>query len=134
MVDFEYEHSVETAARPEAVWALWRDADRRGEWDRSVQKLTLDGEFAAGTTGTMHIEGLPPLDFRLTEVRPGVGFTDETAVPGGVVRFIHRMEPIPTGVRVTYQVEVEGPGELGPGIVEDVPEAMEALVRLAEQG
>ncbi len=133
MTDFEYEHSVETSARAEAVWDLWCEVDRRPEWDTSVRKLTLDGPFAAGTSGTMDIEGLPPLDFRLIEVEPGVAFTDETAIPGGVVRFAHRLEQLGDRVRVTYRVEVDGPGEMGPGIVEDVPEAMDALVRLAEK-
>jgi len=129
MADFEYEHSVQTSASAEAVWALWSDVERWVEWDTSVQKVTLEGPFAVGSAGVMYIEGLPPLDFTLTEVEPGVGFTDETVVPGGVVRFGHRYE----AGRVTHRVEVDGPGEMGPAIVEDVPEAMEALVRLAEK-
>ena len=133
MVDFESEHSVETSARAEAVWALWTEVERRGEWDLSVQKLTLDGPFAVGSAGVMYIDGLPPLDYTLTEVEPGVAFTDETAIPGGVVRFAHRLEQVGDRLRVTYRVEVDGPGEMGPGIVEDVPQAMEALVRLAEK-
>jgi hypothetical protein len=134
MVDFEYEHSVETVADAAAVWALWSDVERWTEWDTSVQKVTLEGEFAVGSAGTMYIEGLPPLDFTLTEVEAGVGFTDETTIPGGIVRFAHRVEDLGGRLRVTHRVEVEGPGEMGPGIVEDVPEAMAALVRLAEQG
>jgi polyketide cyclase/dehydrase/lipid transport protein len=133
MVDFEFEHSVETSAGAQAVWALWSEVDRWVEWDTSVQKVTLDGPFEVGSSGIMHIEGMPPLAFRLTEVLPGVGFTDETAIPGGVVRFGHRLEPVGDRVRVTHWVEVDGPGEMGPVIVEDVPEAMEALVRLAEK-
>jgi uncharacterized membrane protein len=133
MADFEYEHSVETSARAEAVWALWTEVERRSEWDLSVQKLTLDGPFAVGSAGVMYIEGLPPLGYTLTEVEAGVAFTDETAIPGGVVRFAHRLEQVGDRLRVTYHVEVDGPAEMGPGIVEDVPEAMEALVRLAEK-
>lgn len=132
MVDFEFEHSVETVARAQAVWGLWSEVERWGEWDTSVQKVTLDGAFEQGSRGVMYIEGLPPLDFVLTEVEPGVGFTDETTVPGGVVRFVHRMETAGDTLRVTHRVEIEGPGEMGPAIVEDVPEAMEKLVRLAE--
>ena len=129
MADYEFEHSVETTASGEAVWRLWSDVERWGEWDTSVQKVTLDGPFEPGSTGTMYIEGMPPLGFRLTEVSPGVGFTDETTIPGGVVRFAHRYE----AGRVTHRVEIEGPGELGPMITADVPEAMEKLVRLAEK-
>ena len=134
MADYEFEHSVETSADERAVWELWSTIDRWVEWDTSVQKVTLDGPFEVGVEGTMHIEGMPPLDFRLTEVEPGVGFVDETAIPGGVVRFGHRLERVGDRVRVTHRVEIDGPGELGPAITEDVPEAMEALVRLAEKG
>jgi hypothetical protein len=39
-------------------------------------------------------------------------------------------------VRITHRVQIEGPAaqEMGPMVVEDVPEAMAGLARMAEAG
>ena len=135
MANFEHEHSIELTAAPESVWRLWSEVDRWVEWDTGLDRASLDGPFEVGTTGVMHIPGLGPIGFRLIEVQPGVGFTDETSVEGAVVRFGHHLEPLPGGrLRVTHRVTVEGPAaaELGPAIVEDLPEALAALAKLAE--
>jgi hypothetical protein len=135
MAKFEHEHSVEMSATASAVWELYREVSRWVEWDTGLDEATLDGPFEVGSAGVMHIAGLGPIGFRLVEVEPGVSFTDETVVEGAVVRFAHRLEPLPGGrLRVTHRVEVEGPaaGALGPAIVEDLPEALAALAKLAE--
>jgi hypothetical protein len=135
MTKFEHEHSVEMSAAASSVWELYREVSRWVEWDTGLDKATLDGPFEVGSTGVMHIPGLGPIEFRLVEVVPGVSFTDETVVEGAVVRFAHRLEPLPDGrLRATHRVEVEGlaAGEMGPAIVEDLPEALAALAKLAE--
>lgn len=134
MATYEVEHSVEGSADVAKVWALYADVTRWTEWDGSLREVSLDGEFAVGARGKMVIDGQPPIDFVLTEVEPGVAFTDETSVPGALLRFHHRIAPLPDGrVRVTHRVEIEGPAaqEMGPFVTEDVHEAIEALVALA---
>lgn len=133
MTNFSFEHSVEGPASVEDVWALWSDVSRWTEWDSGLESVTLTGPFAAGSTGTMVVEGQGPISFVLTSVEEGVGFEDETSVPGAVLRFSHRVEPVSGGVRVTHSVVVEGPAAevLGPLVTADLPEAVEALVKLA---
>jgi Polyketide cyclase / dehydrase and lipid transport len=135
MTNYEYSHTVETTAPTQAVWDLWRDVSRWTEWDSSLESVTLDGPFTAGSSGTMVIPGQPPIAFTLTDVREGAGFTDETSIPGALLRFDHAVEALGEGrARVTHSVVIEGPEaqELGPVVTEDVPEAVAALVKLAE--
>ncbi|MEC3980704.1 SRPBCC family protein [Amycolatopsis sp. H20-H5] len=136
MANYEYEHTVTTTAPADAVWALWSDVSRWTEWDTSLEAITLDGPFAPGSGGTMTIPGQPLITYILTEVEPGVAFSDETAIPGGVLRFGHRLTTADGLTTITHRVEIDGPPEMakefGPVVTEDVPEAMRALAKLAE--
>ncbi len=133
MANYSFEHSVVGPASVEAVWALWSDVDRWVEWDEGLESVTLSGPFAAGSTGTMVVKGQGPISFELTSVEAGAGFVDETSVPGALLRFSHRVEQLSDGVRVTHSVVIEGPAasELGPLVTADLPDAVEALVKLA---
>ena len=135
MLNYEYERSVITSASPDAILALWRDPAGWPSWDTSVTKVDLDGPFAVGNGGTMHLAGQDPVSFTLTAIDES-GFTDETPIPGGVLRFIHVVAPRQEGAVVTHKVQIEDAAEfaaqLGPEVTEDVPEAMAGLVALAE--
>jgi hypothetical protein len=133
MTNYEFEHSVEGPASVAAVWALWSDVSRWTEWDEGLESVTLSGPFAEGESGTMVVKGQGPISFTLTSVENGVGFVDETSVPGALLRFTHRVEQVAGGVRVTHSVVVEGPAaqSLGPVVTADLPDAVEALVKLA---
>lgn len=135
MATYEYEHTVQTTAAPDDIWRLWADAPNWPSWDTSVTKVELDGPFEVGTTGTMHLADQPPVGIKLIEVTPGAGFTDETEIPGAVLRFVHRVVATPTGAAVTHRVEIDGDpdfvAELGPAVTSDVPEAMAGLVEQA---
>lgn len=124
-----------TSATPAAVYAVWADVAAWPDWDPSLLSATLDGPFAAGTTGTMHPDGAPgPLPFTLTEVLPGRGFTDETPFGDVLLRFVHEVVPDGAGALVTLRVEVEGPGaeDVGRMVTADLPEALGALAAAAE--
>ncbi|SRR6266536_1376101 len=134
---FTFQHTVETAAGPHALWRLYSDVSTWPRWDHAVELVRLDGPFAEGTTGALKLHDRDPLPFRLTEVEPERGFVDETAIPGGLVRFRHRIEPLDSGrVRLTHAVEIDAPPpvaeELGALISAGVPETMAALAKLAE--
>lgn len=136
MATYEFEHTVTTTATPAAVWARWSDPTDWPSWDEGLAKVTLDGEFVVGARGELTVAGQPPLPYVLTEVRPGQAFTDETAMPGGVLRFSHRIEPAGDGRwRLTHRLEIDGTDELaalGPMITEDFPAAVGALARMCE--
>jgi len=135
-----YEHSIETAASPESIWPLYTDVPAWPRWDQGLEWVTLDGPFAAGSTGSLKVPGQDPLPFTILDVRPLEGFSDETYIPGLAIRFDHSLERTSSGkTRITHRVSITGPGaaeagpHLGPQITADVPEAMESLAGLALQ-
>lgn len=128
------EHTHESAAAPEAVFALWVDVERWPSWDASLIATTLNGPFAAGTTGTLHPQGMPePIAFTLTAVEAGAGFADETRLGPLVLRFDHRVELRPGGSCIVVSIEAEGPDaeQIGPAVAEDLPESAAALADAA---
>jgi hypothetical protein len=140
MTMWTYEHSIETKASPESIWPLYRDVPAWPRWDQGLEWVTLDGPFAAGSTGSLKVPGQDPLPFTILDVRPLEGFSDETYIPGLAIRFDHSLERTSSGkTRITHRVSITGPDaaeagpHLGPQITADVPEAMESLAGLALQ-
>jgi Polyketide cyclase / dehydrase and lipid transport len=135
---FTFQHAVETPASPQALWRLYSDVATWPTWDDAVERVTLDGPFEPGAVGTFKLSGQDPLEFRLLEVEPERGFMDETSIPGGIVRFRHRIEAFDDGrVRLTHAVEIEAPApvaeQLGAKITAGVPETMIRLAELAQE-
>jgi Polyketide cyclase / dehydrase and lipid transport len=132
---YTWTHTVTTTAAPEKVWPLYADVARWREWDHGLVAVTLDGPFAVGSTGTLAVEGQPPLAWRLVDVKENALFTDVTEIPDvATLTFVHRIEAIPTGSRITHEVHIDGPAAdgLGAMVTSDTPEAMAELVRIAE--
>ena len=135
---YEYEHSLETDASADAIYALYSDVNLWPQWDAGLERVEIDKAFGAGARGIMKFIGQEPLPFVLTDVQPGAGFTDETTIPGAgvIVRFNHSLTATKSGrTRITHRVSVEGAGaeQIGPMITADVPEAMEALAAHAKR-
>jgi hypothetical protein len=135
-----YEQSIETDADPVSIWALYADVPAWPRWDQGLEWVTLNGPFAAGSSGRLKVPGQDPLPFTLLDVRPLTGFSDETYIPNLAIRFDHSLERTATGrTRITHRVIITGPAaeeagpHLGPEITADVPQAMESLARLALQ-
>jgi hypothetical protein len=135
---YSYTHTVETAVPAEAIWALYENVSTWPSWDAQAEKITRDGPFRAGTTGTMKFVGQDPLPYRLSKVVPLREFVDETPAAGLLVRVSHLLEPLPSGhLQMTYSAEIEGPEEVaqqvGPMITADFPQTMASLVALAKE-
>jgi hypothetical protein len=129
------EHTHDTPAAPEAVFALWADVEGWPAWDASLVATTLDGPFAAGSTGTLHPQGMPePIAFTITAVEEGRGFADETRLGPLVLRFRHRIAPRGEGARIVVEIEAEGPDadQVGPAVAADLPESVAALAAAAQ--
>jgi uncharacterized protein YndB with AHSA1/START domain len=136
---WEYEHSVETAASPAAVWRHWSDMAAWPTWNAGIAALEVSGPFEVGTTFTMTAPGDDdPVTMRLTEIVPGELFTDVMDAGDFAVRTVHRLEPIGSGTRIIYRTEITGPAaaqvgpEIGPAITADFPDVLAALAKVAE--
>jgi hypothetical protein len=136
-----YEHSAETSAALDAIFALFQNVSTWPQWNPGVESMVLDGPFAAGTTGTMKVPGQEPMRMRLVSVDPAHGFEDETPIPdaGIVVHVRHVLTPLESGgTRITYGMTIDGPAadavgpQLGPEITNDFPAVVAALIAMAE--
>jgi uncharacterized protein YndB with AHSA1/START domain len=133
------EHSIETTAAPEAIWRQWADVEHWPEWNGDIERIELDGPFAAGSRITMTPIGDEPVELRIAETVEPELFIDEADLGEIVVRTIHRVEPLDEKrARVTYRMEITGPAadsvgpQIGPEISADFPQVLAALVERAE--
>jgi hypothetical protein len=101
--------------------------------------VTLDGEFVAGSRGTLKPKGMDVFPFLLTRAEPGRGYSDETPLDGAVLRFDHELEPRDRGVLIRQRVTVDGPraneyfAPLAANIILDIPQALARLATRAER-
>lgn len=143
---WEYEHSIETTATAEALWARWADVATWPQWNADIEEVEINGPFAAGAQITMTPRGSDPVLLRLTDVRTNDQFTDEADLDGITVRTIHRLDRLTadatdtgtaTRTRITYRTQITGPAvhdlgpQIGPAITADFPETMAALAQAA---
>lgn len=135
---WQYQHSIESSATPEAIWRLWADVDNWGTWNAEIEKIEMDGPFAPGTQITMTPPGDDPVLLHIAEAVENELFVDEARFDGLLLRTIHRIDRIDQNrIRVTYRMEITGAGadeagpQIGPGITADWPETMAALAELA---
>jgi len=134
------EHAVETTAAAEDVWALWSDVGGWPSWNADIERIELEGPFAAGSTIVMTPVGGDPVELRIAEADEPTLFVDEADGGDVVVRTTHRVEPLDAErSRIVYQMEIGGAAadtigpQLGPGISGDFPQVLAALVALAER-
>jgi hypothetical protein len=133
------EHTIETTATPEAIWRQWSDVDRWPEWNGDIERIELDGPFAAGSWITMTPVGQEPVELRIAEALGPEQFVDEADLGEIVVRTMHCVERLDQGrARITYRMEITGPAadtlgpEIGPQISGDFPQVLAALAERAE--
>ena len=133
------EHSIEAAGSPEAIWRVWADVPSWGEWNPDIERIELDGPFAAGSRIVMTPRGGDPVELRIAEATEPTSFVDEADLGNIVVRTTHRAEQTTDGrTRVTYRMEITGAEadtlgpEIGPQISGDFPETLAALAARAE--
>ena len=129
------EYAIETSATAETIWSIFRDVPGWKTWNAGIEKIDIDGPFAAGTWFTMKPPGEEALRSQLIEVRDNACFVDETRVGDLVIKVAHRIETIgPACTRVVYAVDAQGPqaSEIGPAVASDFPEVLAGLAKLAE--
>jgi hypothetical protein len=88
----------------------------------------------------MYQQGGDTIELRIAEASEPETFVDEADLGEVVVRTIHRLELLESGLaRITYRMEITGPEAgtlgplIGPEISADFPQVLEALVQRAER-
>jgi hypothetical protein len=135
---WEYEHAVEAEVDAAALWRVWADVERWGEWNGDIAAIAIDGPFAVGSEIAMTPRGADPVRLRLEAVEEDRRFVDVAELDGVVVRTEHRIDVLGEGrVRVVYRTEIDGPAaaelgpEIGPAITADFPATIGALIARA---
>ena len=134
---WEYQNAVETTAAPEAIWRLWSDVENWGTWNAEIEKIEINGPFAAGSQILMTPPGDDPIPLVIAEAVENERFVDEARFGDLLLRTTHRIDADQGRTRVVYRMEITGSGadeagpQIGPGITADWPETMAALVKMA---
>ncbi|MFB7158214.1 MULTISPECIES: hypothetical protein [unclassified Lysinibacillus] len=87
---FSFELGVNTT--PDKIWPLYANVNEWFKWEADLKDISLNGEFVKGSTGTMELEGQPPIVFELVSVEENKCFCDKTSIPGlGDLYFDHKI-------------------------------------------
>ena len=135
---WSFEYRQETAAEPEAIWELWSNPPGWTRWDEDLEEVTLEGAFEVGTRGSLKPKEMDAVPFVLTRVDSGSGYSDESTLPGAVLRFDHDLVREDGRLQIVQRVTMTGDaaneffGQFGQGIVLDVRGALQKLAALAE--
>ena len=103
------EHSAESVASKEAVWARYADVDQWADWSPAIEWAQLDGPFQVGAKGKSKARGAPASRFRLDRVEPNAVFASSVWLPGARLSLEHLIVPRETGVRITHRASLAGP-------------------------
>ena len=90
-VKMEFSFSLNIRASKEDVWAYYENIEKWYDWEEDLKNITLKGGFETGSYGTMELEGMPPMEYQLTLVKPLEEFWDKTATPFGDILFGHQI-------------------------------------------
>jgi hypothetical protein len=131
------EHTLDTTAPPERIWAHMQMVADWPQWDTGLTWAELPGTFSAGAQGSMRFLGDSPRSFLLADVSAQRGFTALTRLPLAEVRHIHLQETSEIGTRLTHRIEITGPlswfygWSVGRRMRDDLAPSMRRLARLA---
>src|SRR4051812_22054395 len=109
---WELKQSVVANANLQTAWKFHSNIDNMARIEGgSVESITLDGPFRAGSRGTTKRAGQEPLHWRLAEVEPPVRSVTELELTGAVLRFTWTFDELPDGrTRLSQHIALDGPG------------------------
>ena len=96
----------------EQLWEFW-DFDKRNSWDSSLDWVEADGKFELGQTGLIKLKEQPPRKFEIIEFEVNKLYTDRFYLPlGGKMDWRHTLEETENGIKIKWNVTVNGPSAL----------------------
>jgi uncharacterized protein YndB with AHSA1/START domain len=134
IVSYSIEHIAETELAPERIWRAWSDVDSWPLWNPDVERMHIDGEFAAGAELAMTLKDHSEVRLRIVDAAENERFVDEAEIDGTLFRTLHEIERLPGGrTRIGYRLQAIGPlaEQLGPAIGADFPETIAGLLAYA---
>ena len=131
------EHTAETAAGPEQVWAALRDV-HSGLVDGGGDTFVLHGPFAVGTRLSVTPHGQDTFSSTIVELLDTAVYADRTDLGDVSLVFRHTLTALDSGgTRVAHALTIDGVGAdevgpvLGPQISEDFPATLQNLFAIA---
>ena len=90
-ITMEFSFSLKIKATKEDAWEYYANIEKWYNWEEDLKNITLKGKFETGSCGTMELEGMPPMEYQLTLVKPFEEFWDKTKTPFGDILFDHQI-------------------------------------------
>jgi len=129
-----------TTAKPEMIWELWANVEKRTRWDDSLEYARAGGPFQLGMVGGVKLKGQPERKYEIRECVPLKKYTDRFFLPmGGKMDWVHSIKEVEGGYEVTFDISASGPTSflLGPIMKNilgrELPPTVEKLVAIAEK-
>ncbi len=131
---FHYKHTVTGDFDKQRVWNYYSDVSLWKEWDSEVEGVDINGEFANGSSGIIHMKNGQSLPFVLENVESASSFGTVSNLGPVRVTFEHFINDN----AIVHTVTIEGGEEkqmegMGKGITAHIPKSMEVLLSMAQK-
>lgn len=111
MYKFEKECEISRQANVNDIWNLYEKVSNWVLWDKSLENVTLEGDFVENAKGTMFfaMDNMPPLPFVLSNVLKNQRFISTATLNGIEVTTDHIIETQGNGIcKIKHIVTVQG--------------------------
>lgn len=133
-------HSISINCSTTAIFAIYKDIDSWVQWDKDLEAIALDGEFAVGSTGWLKPVGAPKTRTVIVSISEPVSFAVESRLPFCTMCFNHLLEQTDaSNTLVTHSVEFKGMMApvfsmiVGKKIKNTIVDSMQGLKEFAER-
>lgn len=121
----------------QAIWQLWADINNWPKWHDDLEYCQLHGKFEKGSFFTLKPKNMRGVNIEITDIQPGLAFTDCTTFWGAKMYDTHSMVETDNGITIKNEMRVKGPMSwlwvklVARYVASTIPNETEALVKLA---
>jgi hypothetical protein len=139
-VKFVASYTATVNANAKDVWAVWSDPSKWSSLDDGNVSAEGGRGLRAGSVVQLKLRSGQTVEVKLTNVTDGEAFSDETALPYGVVRTHHKLEQSGKNLIVSYAIEAQiaeessdaFSKEFWPNLLEGIPHQVHNVAALAK--